>query len=255
MIYRKALAIVTTVALFSISTSASASGIRVSAGSLPGITGFENAYLTDRFVSGEGSGSEEVFMDYSGANTTDNQSAIFISMPFSDSGSSVGLVELGVAFGDATTYQLSVNYQYNIFQPSANSAIHITPLLGYASITQDMGEVPVFNGQINTDDGDFNSGDTIEMATQGFVAGIRFGFDYEVGNIAIFANVGYQIGILAEPTVSITQDGQDTELTGQLHAKNCTGTSSVNLECGGYFNPFEDVAGLSGPTFQIGARF
>ena len=242
-------------ALISLSSSAFAE-IQISGGTLPGITGFKDAYLTDQFVSTEGVTSEEVYMDYSAANTGDTQSSIAIAMPFSGTDYSTSLAELSVAFGDATTVQLTLNYQYNLFRPSARSAIHITPLLGYASITQDMGKVPLFNGQINTADGDFNSGDTIEMSTDGFVTGIRLGIDYDVGNIAIFANIGYQIGILAEPTVSITQAStEETELSGQIHADNCTGTSSTNLQCSNYFNPFEDVKGLTGLTFQLGARF
>ena len=232
----------------------------VSVGSLPGVTGFKDAYLTDRIESGEGSTSEEVFMDYSDSNSGLINPALFLSFPLKVNGKDMrsvidntsAIAELGLSVGNATTVMLSGKFQHEFWQPTSSSSMTVTPLLGFAFITQDMGVVPNFPGEINTADGDFVPGSEIKMNLYSFVLGINVGLNYKFDSFSVFSNIGYQYSPYNKSEIIIN----DTELkTGKIHATNCTGASSVNLECSEYFDPFENVGGLTGVTFQLGAYF
>jgi len=232
---------------------------RVAVGSIPGASGFEDAFLTDRVVSGEGSTSEQVFMNYTDSNSSMINPAVSIAIPVKINGQTLSsYVENSEAFGeltfsysDALSLLLNAKVDYTYYRPSSSLSFTFSPAIGGAILSQDMGVVSVFPGQINTVDGDFNPGESINMTMMGAVMGFSTGVNYDANQFSLFANIGFQYAMLSEPEVTIN----DTKLSGQIHANNCTGTSSVDLECTDYFNPFESAGGLTGLTFQLGATF
>ncbi|MDH5228883.1 MAG: hypothetical protein OEZ58_01440 [Gammaproteobacteria bacterium] len=240
-------------------TALAQKGYAISAGSLPGVSGLQDAHLTDRLVSGEGSSSEQVFMDYSDSNSGLFNPAIFFSMPAKLSFSGIQISndyfkpmwEFGFGFGAATVFQLNLKADFEVWRQDASTYATVTPLFGMGVASQDMGEVPQFPGQINTKEGDFSPGSAITMSSTGLVFGLKAGINHDLGGLSTFANLGFQFALAHSTSVSI----ESTELEGQIHAKNCSGQSSLDLECSNYFDPFEDARGLTGLTIQIGANF
>ena len=225
---------------------------RASLGSLPGVSGFQNAYLTDQKVSGEGATSEAAYMNFDAANSGAVNLNISGAAGYTINEDSTLWGEMTYGFGDATTIMLSAAYQYEIYKPTQTLGFSIVPRLGYALVSQDMGVVPTFNGQINTDNGDFNSGESIKMNMQGAFIGLAVEADYKLSeSFSLYGSFGFGYGLMGSPDVTISEKA----LSGDIFAKNCTGNSSQNLACSDYFNPFEEVAGLTGITFQVGAQF
>ena len=225
---------------------------RVSLGGLPGVSGFTNAYLTDQIESGEGLTSEAAFMTFEDANSAGNNYNVSFAggMTLNEKSSLWG--ELTYGFGAAQTILLTGALQYEVYRPVKSVSVSILPRFGYALVTQDMGTVPTFDGQINTAAGDFDSGEPITMDMSGLFVGISAEVDYHLSEkIAVFGNIGYGYSMMGTPTVSISEQ----PLSGDIFAAACAGSSSVDLVCSGYFDPFEGTGGLTGLTFQVGAQF
>ena len=231
-------------------------GIRIYGGyaSLPlKISGFEDAYLNDYSVSGEGGGSEAAWVPYSEANGTASSGILLgFGYAIAQVPGLEGVLDFTSISGNATGTLLTFGASYS-FPVMKNLLVVASPKFASGSVSRTMGTLPFYNGQVNVPEGDFITGDEIKMEASGsgFVleGEVRYVF---MKNFDAFFSLGLSQVSFGKPKVTIA----GTEVKSNVHSRSCTGNSSVDLSCSDYFDPFGSAkTDMSGIKIGLGVGY
>lgn len=216
------------------------------------ISGFKDAYLTDYVVAtnttagmGDATAAERetVFNNYSSSNVS-GFSAIYVAMDYKigpEKEYSV-LLDYAQAFGggDNTLNAFSIGGGYTFMDLIKNYDLQTFGKYYTVRYYSDMGKLPYYNGQINVPEGDFNTGDSMQLNISGGATSIGVKSAYELNpSSGVDFGLEYITGDLGKPVIKI----KDVEIkTSNTHASTCSGESSVSLSCSDFFNPFENAS-------------
>ena len=116
----------------------------------------------------------------------------------------------------------------------------------------DMGKLPYYNGQINVPEGDFNTGDSMQLNISGGATSIGVKSAYELNpSSGVDFGFEYITGELGKPVIKIN----DVEIkSSNIHASTCSGESSSTLSCSDFFNPFENASAKMDGFKKLGAN-
>ena len=215
------------------------------------VSGFKSAYLNDYIVSGEGSTSETVYVDYASINSTTTNTSWNLGFNyFFDPTHSIPLDLFGIT-GPLEGSGYGIGYNYNMLGLIENLDLSIGPKFGSISAEKTLTYLPNFDGQINVNEGDFNSGDKVTAKVSGSYYSIETVAKYFFTKYhALFFNIGYMSSSLS-PTILIGDKELGTP--SQIHSNTCTGTSSYSLSCSDYLDPFSSVEiQAGGVSFGLG---
>ena len=218
------------------------------------ISGFKSAYLNDYKVSGEGSGSEEVYVDYASINSSTTNTSWNLGLNyFFQPNQSIPLDLFGIS-GPIEGSGYGIGYNYHMLGLIENLDLSLGPKIGSISAEKTLTYLPNFYGQINVSEGDFNSGDKVTAKVSGSFYSIETMAKYYITkNHGLFFNLGYMSSSLS-PTILIG----DIELgtPSQIHSNSCSGTSSSSLSCSDYLDPFSSVEiQAGGVSFGLGYMY
>jgi len=218
------------------------------------ISGFKSAYLNDYLVSGEGPGSETVYVDYAsinsaGTNTSWNLGGNYYFQPTH----SVPIDLFGIS-GPVEGSGFGIGYNYHMFELIENLDLSFGPKFGSISAEKTLTYLPYFAGQINVSEGDFNTGDKVTAKVSGSYYSIETKVKYYIkDNHGLFFNLGFMSSSLT-PIIEIGD--KEIGSPDKIHSSTCTGSSSVNLSCSNYLDPFSNVeVKAGGISFGLGYMY
>ena len=215
------------------------------------ISGFKSAYLNDQLVSGEGATSETVYVDYASINSTStNTSWNLGGNYFFQPNQSIPIDLFGIS-GPIEGSGFGIGYNYHMLELIENLDLSLGPKIGSISAEKTLTYLPYYRGQINVSEGDFNTGDKVTAKVSGSYYSIETKVKYYItDNHGLFFNLGFMSSSL---TPKIEIGDKEIGSPEKIHSSTCTGSSSEDLSCSNYFNPFSNVeVKAGGVSFGLG---